>query len=130
MAFNRFIKLISNGREIEVYGDGSQKRDYTYVEDVAKATLLAIDAKAGSVYNVGSGKSHSLNEAISIISKLLGRKAGVRHSRPAFGDVVATSADISKIGRELGYEPTVNLEEGLRKQVSWQVGLATKSSSS
>ena len=123
MAFNRFVKLMSHDRTIEVYGNGSQKRDYTYVGDVVNATLLAIDAEAGSVYNVGSGMNHSLNEAISIISKLLGKDAEIRHSRPAFGDVIATSADISRIGRELGYEPTVSLEEGLRKQVSWQVGL-------
>jgi UDP-glucose 4-epimerase len=120
MAFNRFIDRISERRAIEVYGDGSQMREYTFVDDIVSATLLSMDAKKGSVYNVGSGESVSLREAISILSSIVGREVKVEYSKRASGDVQRTQADISRIKNELGFEPKVGLQDGLRRQLQWQ----------
>ena len=121
MAFNRFISRIATGKEIEVFGDGNQRRDFTYVEDIVAGTLLALDAEAGSTYNVGAGRTFALNEVISAIESAIGRKAKVKNVESAVGDVRNTSADISKISRDLGYSPKVGLERGLREQVSFQL---------
>lgn len=122
MAFNVFISRIARGEEITIYGDGEQTRDFTFVGDTVKATTLASLAAAGSVYNVGGGSQSSLNHAISTIESILGRKARVKRVRKALGDVKATSADITKIRTELGYEPSTPLREGLEKQAAHQLG--------
>ncbi len=123
MAFNRFIQRISSGEELEVFGDGTQMRDYTFVKDTVSATLLAQGAKVGKTYNVGTGRTYALNEAIDIIASVVGRKAKVKHLRSASGDVRKTSADISRIKNELGYHPSVDLREGLVEQINWQLSL-------
>ena len=97
MAFSIFISKISNGREIELYGDGGQMRDFTFVGDTVSATVLAIKGKAGTTYNVGTGRSTSLNEVISNLEAIPGKKAKVKLSPNALGDVRNTSADISRI---------------------------------
>ena len=122
MAFNIFISRIARGEEIAVYGDGEQRRDFTFVGDTVAGTMLASQAKPGSVYNVGAGKTTSLNHVISTMESILGKKARVRHSRNALGDVRDTSADISRIKGDLGYKPVTPLTEGLRKQIAAQIG--------
>ena len=122
MAFSIFISKIARGEEIAVYGDGEQMRDFTFVGDTVAATVLASKAKPGSVYNVGAGKTTSLNKVISTIESILGKKAKTKHSRNALGDVRDTSADISRIKSDLGYKPVTALTDGLRKQVAAQVG--------
>ena len=118
MAFNIFISKIARGEEIAVYGDGKQKRDFTFVGDTVAGTMLASQAEPGSVYNVGAGKTSSLNDVISTIESILGKKARIKRSRNALGDVRDTSADISRIKSELGYEPATTLTDGLKKQVA------------
>ena len=122
MAFNRFISRISAGREIEIFGDGTQRRDFTFVGDVVAGTMLALRAKPGSTYNVGAGRTVTLNEAIAIAESLIGKKAKVRRRETAMGDVRSTSADISRIRDELGYSAQTALEDGLNAQVSYQLG--------
>ncbi|MDG7005472.1 MAG: NAD-dependent epimerase/dehydratase family protein [Nitrososphaerota archaeon] len=122
MAFNRFISRISAGREIEIFGDGTQRRDFTFVGDVVAGTMLALRAKPGSTYNVGAGRTVTLNEAIAIAESLIGKKAKVRRRETATGDVRSTSADISRIRDELGYSAQTPLEDGLNAQVSYQLG--------
>jgi UDP-glucose 4-epimerase len=122
MAFNKFIHLIWHDKTLDVYGDGSQMRDYTFVRDVVSATVLARNAKVGTILNVGTGHSYSLNEAIEIIASLLGKEAKLKHLTSASGDVIKTSADISKIKKELGYRTSVDFREGLREQTTWQLG--------
>lgn len=120
MAFNKFITRISEGSEIEIYGDGTQSRDFTFCADTVSAISLAKNAEGGSTFNVGSGKSVSLNQAVSIIEELVGKKAKIVNKKTAEGDVKNTSADISRI-RKLGYAPKYSLREGLAKQVEWQL---------
>lgn len=122
MAFNKFIARIAAGKEIEVYGDGEQTRDFTFVADTVAATILALRATPGAVYNVGTGSSTSVNEVISTIESILGKKAKVRRKEQAAGDVRATSADIDLITRELRYHPRTSLVEGLKKQITFQLG--------
>lgn len=121
MAFNQFIAKIAAGREIEVYGDGEQTRDFTYVGDTVAATILALHASPGVVYNVGTESSTSVNEVISIIESALGKKAKIRRKEQAPGDVRATSADIGLITRELRYHPKTSLVEGLKRQIAFQL---------
>ena len=80
-----------------------------------------MNGKPSSIFNVGSGKTVTLNKAISIIENLVGKKANIRYSVKAAGDVGTTSAEISKIKRELNYDPKVDLQDGLSNQVEWQL---------
>lgn len=121
MAFNRFISEIAAGNEIEVFGDGEQRRDFTYVKDIVAGNILALGATPGRTYNVGAGKTVSLNEAIAIMEQTIGRRAKVRRREVALGDVRNTSADITRISRELGYQPKTALAEGLKMQVEAQL---------
>jgi UDP-glucose 4-epimerase len=121
MAFNTFIAKIARGEEITVHGDGEQTRDFTFVADAVAGTILASRAAPGSVYNVGGGKTASLNEVISLIETTIGKKAKVNRDAKAAGDVRSTSADISRIRGDLGYVPKITLSEGLRKQIGSQL---------
>jgi nucleoside-diphosphate-sugar epimerase len=121
MAFSKFIAGISGGREIDVFGDGEQRRDFTFVKDIVTGSVLASNAKPGTVYNVGTGKTTSLNEVISSLESIFGKNARVKTFKTALGDVRNTSADITSISRDLGYKPTTSLAEGLRQQVKAQL---------
>jgi nucleoside-diphosphate-sugar epimerase len=118
MAFSRFISAISSRRAIEVYGDGDQRRDFTFVNDIVSGNLLALRATPGSTYNVGAGMTHSVNEVIETIERLVREKSILRHLPAARGDVRVTSADISRISADLGYKVRTTLAEGLEAQVS------------
>jgi UDP-glucose 4-epimerase len=121
MAFSKFISRISAGKEIEVLGDGEQARDFTFVKDIVAGNILAFGAPAGSTYNVGAGKTISLNDVIRTMELIIGKKAKIRRREPALGDVRNTSADITRISRDLGYNPRTGLAEGLRRQVESQL---------
>ena len=121
MAFAKFIAGISRGKEIDVFGDGEQRRDFTFVKDIVTGSMLAINAKPGTVYNIGTGKTTSLNEVITTLESIIGKKARVKRLEVALGDVRNTSADITSVSRDLGYRPTTSLAEGLRRQVKAQL---------
>ncbi|MBI4307195.1 MAG: GDP-mannose 4,6-dehydratase [Chloroflexi bacterium] len=125
MAFHRFIAAILAGREITVYGDGEQTRDFTYVSDIVTANLLAMSsASHGVSLNIGGGTTTSVNQVIRLVESLCGRKALVRHKPMRPGEVERTLADISRARRLLGYQPLVSLEEGLARQVAEAAGTA------
>ncbi len=120
MAFARLLTALAEGRPFEVYGDGDQSRSFTYVADAVAATVAAMErAPAGAVYNVGGGAEATLRQAIAAAERVSGRAVEVRLLPPAPGDVRRTSADTSRIRRELGWAPTVSLEEGLAAQWRW-----------
>lgn len=121
MAFHRFIAKISSGAEVNVFGDGEQRRDFTFVKDVVAGSVLAMNAKPGTTYNVGAGRTVSLNEVIAMMESLIGKKARVKREHVAPGDVRNTSADITAISRDLGFRPVTSLEQGLREQVDAQL---------
>jgi nucleoside-diphosphate-sugar epimerase len=125
MAFHKFIKAMLHGEEIEVYGDGSQSRDYTFIEDIVRATVGTMDKEVvGEVMNVGCGRSTTVTEVIAALEAIMGRKAKRRFLGQKSGDLAHTLADISKAKRVLGYEPLVSLPEGLEREVEWLEGQA------
>jgi nucleoside-diphosphate-sugar epimerase len=120
MAFHRFIRAILAGREIIVYGDGEQTRDFTYVSDTVEANLLARDSGvAGQVFNIGGGSRISINQTIRLLESIIGKKALVRREDKQKGDARHTFADITKARQMLHYAPQVGIEEGLRSEVEW-----------
>jgi nucleoside-diphosphate-sugar epimerase len=119
MAFSRFIEAAARDQEIEVFGDGEQSRDFTYVEDAVGATMAAASkGRPGAVYNVAGGSQATVGEVIERLEDLLGRGVRVRHLPPVPGDARHTSADIASARRDLGYAPSVRLEDGLARQVA------------
>lgn len=120
MAPSKFTRLVIEGSEIPVYGDGSSKRDYTYVSDIVSgiASALSLDSKF-EVINLGNSSPVTLKEFISVIEDATGKKAKIRHLPEQEGDVPLTFADISKAKRLLGYTPKVSLRQGMKKFVEW-----------
>jgi nucleoside-diphosphate-sugar epimerase len=120
MAFTKFISLLKDGRPAEIYGDGSQTRDFTFVTDVVAAFMLAAERGVkGRVYNVGGGERAPLSRCLELIADGLGVSLQKVEGPKARGDVADTHADISLARDDLGYDPQVGLEEGLRRQLSW-----------
>ena len=122
MSLFRFVQWISERREVVVFGDGRQQRDFTYVEDVANGVLAALAATRGyEVINLGSDSPIVLNDAIRLITELVGGEAKVRHHERHPADVEATWADISKARRLLGWQPQTDFGSGVRALVDWYV---------
>jgi UDP-glucuronate 4-epimerase len=120
MAPFKFMDRIARGETIEQYGDGSSSRDYTYVGDIVSGVLLAADRASGcEVFNLGNGAPVLLSAFIEALEETLGQRAFVRVVGRQPGDVERTCADISKARRMLGYAPSTDFREGLRKTVQW-----------
>ncbi len=120
MSIIRFIKWIDEGTPIELFGDGSQSRDFTYVDDIAKGTIKALKKVGFEVINLGGGNNPiSLNYVIDLIEKYLGKKAKLNKKPFHKADIVSTWADISKAGKILNWKPTVSLEQGIKNTVDW-----------
>ncbi len=126
MAFSRLLGALHAGRTFRMFGNGEATRSFTYVTDVVAATIEAMEKAApGSLYNVGGGTEASLREVVDIVQEITGMKLDVEHCEPVSGDVVRTAADISKISREIGWIPAVDLRDGLIAQ--WEeLGPATE----
>ncbi len=119
MSMFRFVRQIAEGEPVTVYGDGSQQRDFTYVEDVAQGTLSALHLKGFEVINLGSDRPISIRQLIERIEQLVGKPARVQY-RPAHpADVPATWADIRRAKEKLGWQPQTPLETGLAQTVAW-----------
>ena len=120
MGFHKFLRAILEERPLDVYGDGSQSRDCTYVGDIVEATIQAGDNRTPSqVFNVGGGTRRSLQDILGIMEDILGKKAQIRYTEKERGDVPHTHADISKSRDEFGYNPRTPVEEGLRAEALW-----------
>jgi nucleoside-diphosphate-sugar epimerase len=119
MSVFRFVRHIAEGEPIVVFGDGLQQRDFTYVDDIARGTVLGLRPLGYEVINLGGDRPVRLATVIDGIAELVGRKPVIGH-RPAHpADVPATWADITKAGQLLHWSPQVKLEEGLRRSVAW-----------
>ena len=114
----RFILWGLRGEPLEVHGDGHQSRDFTYIDNVVEANVLA-PAASGEAFNVGCGERVSLLEIIGRLERLLGRALQRRHTPSRAGDVPHTLADIGKAKRLMGYTPLVDFDEGLRRTVDF-----------
>lgn len=120
MAIHKFTKLISRGQEIPIYGDGSAKRDFTFITDIVDGIIRTIEKCDGyNIYNLGESRVVPLMQLIKLIEENLAKKARIKWLAPQPGDVAITYADISKATRELNYQPSVTIEEGIRSFVEW-----------
>lgn len=120
MSIFRFIYWIDQGLPIELFGDGSQARDFTYVDDIAAGTVAASKEVGFEIMNLGGGNQPvSISEVISILEELLGKKATIHHKAFHQADVPATWANIDKAERILGWKPKIGLREGLAACVEW-----------
>lgn len=121
LAIHKFAKLISEGKPIPVFGEGSTRRDYTFVDDIISGVRAAMDYDASNyeVINLGESRTVELRELISLLEKAVGRAAIIDRQPMQPGDVPQTYADISKARRLLGYNPQTQIEEGIEKFVQW-----------
>lgn len=134
MAFHRFIAAIHSGKPIQVFGDGEQSRDSTYVADAVEANLLVVSyaereaanlagvsPEGWRVWNIGGGCRATVNEIIALLERIMGRKAVLNYQPAQHGDARHTWADVTRAREELGFGPRTSLEDGLRAQVAWQL---------
>lgn len=120
MSIFRFIKWIDEGVPLEIFGDGSQSRDFTFVDDIARGTIRALQPVGYEIINLGGGRNPiSINEIISQIEKHLGKKARMDSKPFHKTDLKATWADIAKAKNILGWTPTVGIQEGLKRSIDW-----------
>ena len=119
MSIFRFIKCIDEGRPLNLFGDGSQSRDFTYVDDIARGTVKSLKSGGFRIINLGGNRPHQLHEVISLIEKFLGKKAKIRKLPFHKADMKATWADIRLARKHLGWQPEVGLEEGIKRTVHW-----------
>jgi UDP-glucuronate 4-epimerase len=120
MAIHKFVRLIDQGMPVELYGDGSSKRDYTYVDDIVQGVLAAIDNAGGyRTYNLGTTVLTCLDDLAHMIAERLGKPLLIKPLPDQPGDVPLTHADISRAELELGYKPATPLPVGLDRFVAW-----------
>ena len=120
MAIHKFTRLIDLGEKIPMFGDGSFRRDYTYIDDLIDGILGVIRHHRGyEVYNLGESQTTSLRELILLIEQALGKKAKIDVLPPQPGDVSITYADIAKARQRLGYNPKIGMKEGIARFVEW-----------
>jgi nucleoside-diphosphate-sugar epimerase len=123
MAFARIARALAEGGTFELYGDGAQSRGFTYIDDVVSATVAAMEQGAkGGTFNVGGGAEATLLETIAMLEGFAGRTLDLAAGPAVPGDQRRTSADTTRIRRELGWEPRTTLEQGLRAQWEWVSG--------
>jgi UDP-glucose 4-epimerase len=115
-----FFQRVREGKPLTTYGDGEQTRDFVYVGDIIRANILAATSPQaiGEIFNIGTGQAASVNQLISIISKLSGRELQVIRAAPRVGEVKHSRANIDKARRLLGYEPETDIHRGL--SLTWQ----------
>ena len=129
MAISKFTQLMLDGAEIPMFGDGSSKRDYTYVEDIADAVVSSLDRGllGCRVYNLGGGDPVRLDELIRLIGQALNIEPKIKELPMQPGDVLMTVSDCSKAAEEIGYVARVDLQEGLKRYVQWHRSLESGS---
>jgi len=120
MSIFRFIEAIMRSQPIQLLGDGTQSRDFTYVDDIARGTILAAKPVGYEIVNLGGGRSPTtIAEVITRIEQILGKKALVEGHPPMAADIKATRADITKAEALIGWQPSTSFDEGLAKTIAW-----------
>ena len=121
LAIHKFARLISNGKTIEMFGDGATRRDYTYIDDIIQGVRAAIDYDKSNyeIFNLGESQTIELSRLIELLEENLGKKANIERKPMQPGDVPITFADITKSKKLLNYNPTTKIEEGIGKFVEW-----------
>ena len=120
MAFHKWIRAIHEGQTIEVYGDGAQTRDFTFIDDIVEANLLAAErGRPGAVYNLGGGHRIDVNGVLAHLKELFGDAVKIERIENQKGDVRHTFADTTRARDELGFNPRTTLTDGLKAEAEW-----------
>jgi UDP-glucuronate 4-epimerase len=120
MAIHKFARLINQGAKIPLYGDGTSRRDYTYIDDIIQGIMGAVHNLRGyEIFNLGESQTTPLRDLISWLEQALGKKAAIEELPDQPGDVPITYADITKARRLIGYDPKVGIAEGVGRFVQW-----------
>jgi UDP-glucuronate 4-epimerase len=119
LALFRFVQWITEGRPVLVNGDGEQSRGFTYIDDIARGTILALKPLGYEVINLGGHEVITINNLIKLIEDVVGKQADVRHGPPNPADMLTNWADVSKAGALLGWEPQFGMRAGVEKLVEW-----------
>ena len=119
LAHLRFIQWISEGHPVRVNGTGEQSRGFTYIDDIARGTILALKPVGFEVINLGGHEVITINNLIKLMEDVIGKKANVQYGPPNPADMYTNSADVSKAGKLLGWEPQVNQREGVERLYEW-----------
>ena len=119
MSIFKFIRSVTENEPITVYGDGTQQRDFTYVDDVARGTVAALALSGYETVNLGCGRPVVLSDIIRMIEDAVGRRARVRYEERHAADPMMTWADVSRARDLLGWVPAVGIEEGIRRCAEW-----------
>ncbi len=128
LAIHKFARHIEIGKPIEIYGDGSSARDYTYVSDIVDGIMACVGGTFGyEIFNLGGSSPTQLSRLVELLEAALGKKALVKRKPEQPGDVPRTWADLAKSSRRLGYAPKVSMEEGMARFVKWfrEVGVGS-----
>jgi nucleoside-diphosphate-sugar epimerase len=115
----RFVQWISEGLPVRVFGDGEQSRGFTYIDDIARGTILALKPVGYEIINLGGHEVITINNLIRLIEEIVGKKAIVEYGPPDLADMRSNWADVTKAGELLGWEPQFNMRSGIEKLVEW-----------
>jgi UDP-glucuronate 4-epimerase len=121
MSIFRFIQWIAEGRPLQLYGDGEQERDFTFVEDIARGTIAALNCSGFEVINLGGDRPYRMLDLIGLIEEKTGKQAIIKKGPEAPGDVRVTWADISKARQLLEWQPETDLQEGVSRTIDWYI---------
>lgn len=119
MSMFRFVQWISEGHPLKLFGDGKQSRGFTYVDDIARGTIMALKPMGYEIINLGGHEEITILELIHIIERMIGKDAQIEQYPAHRADMLANWADVEKAGRQLNWEPQVSLEEGISRLVAW-----------
>ena len=119
LALFRFVQWISEGRPVRINGDGKQSRGFTYIDDIARGTILALKPLGYEVVNLGGHEVITINDLVTLIEEVVGKKAVVEHGPPNPADMFTNWADVTKAGELLGWEPQFDMRAGVQKLVEW-----------
>ncbi len=119
LALFRFVQWITEGLPVRVNGDGEQSRGFTYIDDIARGTIMALKPVGYEVINLGGHEVITINNLIKLLEEVIGKKAIVQHGPPNPADMFTNWADVSKAGALLGWEPQFNMRSGVEKLVEW-----------
>ena len=119
MSMFRFVKWISEGQPIQLYGDGEQSRGFTYLDDIARGTIAALRPLGYEIINLGGHEVISMNTLIRMLEEIIGRQTVIERFPPNPADVLTNQANVTKARELLGWQPQVNLRQGLQYLVDW-----------
>jgi UDP-glucuronate 4-epimerase len=120
LAIRKFAGMILRGEEVPIFGDGTLRRDYTYIDDIVDGILLALNAQGNfDVYNIGNSHPMSIDEMVNVLGNALGKPVRRKFLATPPGEMLLTHADLTKSRQALGYSPKVNFEEGIRRFAEW-----------